>query len=133
MLKIRLPRPVDEAPEGALLAPDEQLERRAPEEVVMWRCAECFDLHHDEDDAADCCDDSDDDASCGGMLLESGRVLCPCCGTANADFEDAVECCLWKTIGPAERQALAQQMRIYGYLLDSALVGMVTGDPKDLT
>lgn len=129
MLTIRLPRPIDESPLAFLPSDSEtekKRERRAPEEVVMWRCTECYELHTDEDDAAECCPADGEDAGCGGLLLDTGEVRCPCCGSASDSFEEAIDCCMWKTHGPEERRALAQQMRIYGYLLDSALVGMVT-------
>lgn len=130
MLSIRLPRPIDESPVAVLAPYAEPLEkkrtRRTPEEVVMWRCTECYELHDDEDDAAECCPEKVEPAGCGDLLLETGQVRCPLCGTPNEDYEEAVDCCMWKTHGPAERRALAQQMLIYGYLLDSALVSLVT-------
>jgi hypothetical protein len=129
MLTIRLPRPVENEPPVTVFAPvtdEKKRSRRRPEEVVQWRCTECYELHDDEDDAAECCPEEDEEVGCGGMLLETGQVRCPCCGTANDDYEEAVDCCMWKTHSPVERHALAQQMRTYGYLLDSALVGMVT-------
>lgn len=131
MLMIRLPRPVDQLPLAALApteGPAKKRSRRQPEEIVRWRCPECWEEHEDEDDAAECCLEEEEAVGCGGMLLETGQVRCPCCGTANDDYEDAIGCCMWKTHGPAERQALVQQLRTYGYLLDSALVGMVTDD-----
>lgn len=132
MLTIRLPRPIDMEPPITVFAPVEEPEkkrtRRTPEEVVMWRCAECYELHDDEDAAAECCQEEDEAVGCGDMLLETGEVRCPCCGSANDDYEEAVDCCMWKTHGPAERYALAQQLRTYGYLLDSALVGIVTDE-----
>lgn len=129
MLTIRLPRPIDESPMalfGLVEEPEKKRTRRAPEEVVMWRCTECYELHNDEDDAAECCPADGEDAGCGGLLLDTGEVRCPCCGSSSDSFEEAIDCCMWKTHGPEERRALTQQMRIYGYLLDSALVGMVT-------
>lgn len=129
MLRIRLPRPIDESPVTALApveAPSVTRIPRRPIEVVQWQCPECFDIHDDEDDAALCCPEEVEAVGCGGMLIETGQVRCPCCGTANEDYQEAVDCCMWKTHSAAERQALAQQMRTYGYLLDSALVGMVT-------
>lgn len=113
MLQIRLPRPT---PIAAELLAGEPCERLAPEEVVMYRCQGCHELHDDEDDAIDCCPADDED----------GGLRCPCCGTEHDDADGVVDCCMWKTHSIAERQALAQQLRAYGYLLDSALVGMVT-------
>ncbi|SOY56812.1 hypothetical protein [Cupriavidus taiwanensis] len=132
MLTIRLPRPVDETPITVLAPvaePEKKRTRRRPEEIVRWRCTECYEEHDDEDDAAECCPEEDEEVGCGGMLLETGEVRCPRCGNANDDYEEAVDCCMWKTHGPAERRELAQQMRTYGYLLDSALVGVVTDGP----
>ena len=129
MLTIRLPRPVDESPITVLApveAPEKKRTPRRPIEVVQWQCPECFDIHDDEDDAAMCCPEEEEAVGCGGMLIETGQVLCPCCGTASEDYEEAVGCCMWKTHSFAERQTLAQQLRIYGYLLDSAMVGIVT-------
>ncbi|CAN7302391.1 hypothetical protein LJR296_001404 [Cupriavidus necator] len=130
MLTIRLPRPVEIEPSITVFAPVEEpekkRERRAPVEIVRWGCPECGAEYDDEDDAAECCEEEAEAVGCGGMALETGQVRCPCCGTANDDYEEAVDCCMWKTHSPAERLALAQQMRTYGYLLDSALVGMVT-------
>lgn len=130
MLTIRLPRPVEIEPSITVFEPvteaPKKRSRRQPEEVVQWRCMECCELHDDEDDAAECCPEEEEEVGMGGMLLETGQVRCPCCGTANEDTDEAIDCCMWKTHSAADRRALAQQMRTYGYLLDSALVGMVT-------
>ncbi len=123
MLTIRLPRPAetDDAPPPANSA------KRSKMAIVVYKCPECFTEYDWEDDAVECCDDDEaEEVGCGGMLLETGEVRCPCCGSTSDSFEDAVDCCMWKTHGPAERRALAQQMRVYGYLLDSALAGVVT-------
>lgn len=130
MLQIRLPRPLDIEPAITVFAPVEESEkertRRAPVEIVRWGCPDCSAEYSDEDDAAECCQEEDEAVGVGGLLLETGQVRCPCCGSASDDYEEAIDCCMWKTHSYSERNAIAQQLRAYGYLLDSALAGMVT-------
>ncbi|USE78882.1 hypothetical protein NDR89_19795 [Cupriavidus gilardii] len=117
MLAIRLPRPINAEPAQELK--DER--KPKPEEVVMWRCPVCLEMHDWEEDAADCCaeDEWNDD------LASIARACCPSCRTQYETYESAVDCCMWLTNSPAERCELARQLRAYGYLLESALANAV--------
>lgn len=108
MLAIRLPRSINAEPAQELK--DER--KPKPEEVVMWRCPVCLEMHDWEEDAADCCaeDEGNDD------LASIARACCPSCSTQYETYESAVDCCMWLTHSPAERWELARQLRAYGYL-----------------
>jgi hypothetical protein len=75
--------------------------RRQIEEVVMYRCPECHELHEYEDDAEDCCKDEEEAAARGA------GTDCPVCGEKYATHRDASDCCLWKDIDALTRWAIA--------------------------
>lgn len=75
--------------------------KRHIEEVVMYRCPECSELHEWEDEAEDCCKEKKE-ASANGSGTE-----CPVCGEEYATHRDASDCCLWKDIDALTRWAIA--------------------------
>lgn len=75
-------------------------EKRRADEVVMWRCPDCHQLHDDEDDAIDCCDVEPE-----AEALEGPK--CPVCGERHIEHRDAADCCLWKDIPALERWRIA--------------------------
>lgn len=119
MLSIRLPRPRVNL--DAVIV--EAAEKHAVEAIVVYKCPECLEEYDWEDEAIECCEEASTEE------IASGRLVCPQCGSQHDDVDDAVDCCLWKTHSPAQRWELARQLRAFGYLLDSALVGMVTEPP----
>lgn len=68
------------------------------EEVTMYRCTKCDELHEFKDDAEDCCAEQDD--------VDTGPV-CPVCGTRHGDHEAASDCCLWKDLDATTRHRIA--------------------------
>lgn len=116
MLTIRLPRPseIEDAP------PPPAQAKRAKEAIVVYKCPECFEEYDWEEDAVECCDDVEEPER------DLAKACCPQCGNTYETVESAVDCCMWLTHSPIQRWELARQLRTYGYLLDSALVGMVT-------
>lgn len=75
-------------------------------EVVMYRCAECDELHDDEDDAAECCADDAVD----GLHDEEAPDACPVCGLDHIDAYSAADCCLWKDIDAPTRWRMADRV-----------------------
>lgn len=64
----------------------EKPKRKHAEEVTMWRCPECGDLHDDEDEAEACCQGEED----------KPEYACPICSRKAEDgLADALDCCLW--------------------------------------
>lgn len=73
------------------------------EEVVMYRCTECQELHEDEDDAADCCEVE-------GLHDEEAPSICPVCAAKFSSPHEASDCCLWKDIDALTRWRMADQV-----------------------
>lgn len=72
-------------------------DKSEPEEVVMYRCPTCEELHDDEFDAKNCCS-------------ESG-VYCPVCASNEPrTYSEAVDCCLWKALPISKRLSVADEM-----------------------
>lgn len=73
------------------------------EEVVMYRCGVCGDLHDDEDDAEDCCTATN----------EQSGVYCPVCASSDPrNYSEAVDCCLWKALPVCKRLSIVDQMEL---------------------
>lgn len=71
------------------------------EEVVMFRCCACGDLHEDESDAEDCCTP---------VNAEVG-VYCPVCANNKLrTYSEAVDCCLWKALPISKRLSVVDEM-----------------------
>lgn len=68
------------------------------EEVVMYRCRECDELHEWRIDAEVCCAEPTD--------TDTGPY-CPVCGTRHGDHEAASDCCLWKDLDATTRHRIA--------------------------
>lgn len=70
------------------------------EEVTMYRCPVCLDLHEWESDAEECCEEN---------LTTEGAVAtdCPVCGEQYNSHRDAADCCLWKDIDALTRWRIA--------------------------
>lgn len=68
------------------------------EEVVMYRCPACRDLHEFEDEAADCCKPK---------APPQSWATCPVCGEHHRTHRDAADCCLWKDLDAYARMAIA--------------------------
>lgn len=75
--------------------------RRRIEEVVMYRCPECHELHEWQDDAEECCKEKKEAADRGA------GTDCPVCGEAYATHRDASDCCLWKDVDALTRWSIA--------------------------
>lgn len=72
-------------PDDAEAAADDRVE-----EVRMWRCLECREVHDEEEDARDCCRKA---------VGEPGQSPhCPVCNSNNPNHRDAADCCLWKDL-----------------------------------
>jgi len=67
------------------------------EEVVMYRCPVCDQLHEDEDDAEECCEFNESNSD----------TNCPVCGEKYNSHRDAADCCLWKDIPALKRWEIA--------------------------
>lgn len=74
---------------------------RRIEEVVMYRCPECGELHKWIDDAEGCCKSEKKDAA------NLSGTDCPVCGQEYATHRDAADCCLWNDIDALKRWAIA--------------------------
>lgn len=72
-----------------------------PEEVTMYRCPVCRQLHDYSDDASECCAPVSTHA-------EESTTECPVCGAAHQDTESAAHCCLWKSMTHFYRLRVAQ-------------------------
>lgn len=69
------------------------------EEVVMYRCPVCRELHDWDTDAEECCD--------GKSTAGNANTDCPVCGKEYATHRDASDCCLWKDIDALRRWEIA--------------------------
>ena len=76
------------------------------EEVMMYRCTECREIHDDEDDAADCCAPD----AVEGLHDEEQATHCPVCALKFNSARDAADCCLWKDIDAPTRWRMADQV-----------------------
>lgn len=83
-----------------LLASDTPVanETRRIEEVVMFRCPECSELHEFEDEAKDCCKPA---------IEQTSAAVCPVCGEKYFTHRDAADCCLWKDFDAPTRWRIA--------------------------
>jgi hypothetical protein len=88
--------------DGAVQNPSKAPSRRTQEveEVVVYRCPVCQEIHEDEDDAKSCCSDCDVD---GEIPLKN----CPVCNQPWTAFRDAADCCLWKDLDAPTRWQIA--------------------------
>lgn len=68
------------------------------EEVAMYRCPECKELHEWPEDARDCCEPAAPPQPC---------ATCPVCGENHRTHRDAADCCLWKDLDAYARMAIA--------------------------
>lgn len=75
--------------------------REPAEEVTMWRCPVCAELHDWESEAEDCCQGAEP------LFPKEGDIECPVCGGLNKDHHDAANCCLWKDLDAAARFRIA--------------------------
>jgi hypothetical protein len=121
----------------ALRRPKTDEERRRQRELEQkykrYQCHECSEPYADDYDAARCCGPAEVYVcpSCEGSYsrIEDAQeceaahgpaddaplafARCPVCKTACSDHEDAIECCLWKTMPFGERLQLERLVR-YG-------------------
>lgn len=72
--------------------------KKRVEEVRMYRCLECDEVHEEEMDARACCAEPTD--------TDTGPY-CPVCGTKCHDHEAASDCCLWKDLDATTRHRIA--------------------------
>jgi len=77
------------------------------EEVIMYRCTVCDELHDDEDDAAECCAPA---GEVEGLHDEEAPSRCPVCAEKYRSPHEAVDCCLWKDIDAPTRWRMADQV-----------------------
>lgn len=82
---------------------DRDRDGRRIEEVVMYRCPECRELHDDEDDAIDCCEVE-------GLHDEEAPSICPVCAAKFNSPHEASDCCLWKDIDALTRWRMADNV-----------------------
>lgn len=82
----------------AALNTPQDAKRREVEEVVMYRCPECGELHEWESDAKDCC------ATAPGAVE---LPACPVCSEHHQTHRDAADCCLWHDLDAATRWRIA--------------------------
>jgi hypothetical protein len=73
--------------------------KRRVEEVVMYRCPVCRDLHDWESDAEKCCQETPEEKASG--------TSCPVCGMGYETHRDAADCCLWKDLDAHTRWRIA--------------------------
>lgn len=85
----------------AMAAMKEPKGSRRVEEVVMYRCPECSELHDWEDDAEDCCVETHD----------ADAPNCPVCGEKYDSHRSASDCCLWKDLDAPTRWKIADAVR----------------------
>lgn len=76
------------------------------EEVTMYRCTECDQIHHDEDDAVDCCAPD----AVAELHDQEAPGTCPVCGQDFMSARDAADCCLWKDLDAPTRWRMADQV-----------------------
>jgi hypothetical protein len=79
-----------------------------PEVEEVYVCPECEETHGTADDAEKC------EAGHGNEFVSDPLSLakCPVCMGQQDDIEDAVEHCLWKRMGWAERDQLIRDVRL---------------------
>jgi hypothetical protein len=77
--------------------------RRMVEQVTLYRCPECRELHDDEDDALECCFET--------SAAAASSSCCPVCADKAPDHYAAAECCLWKDMALPERWRVATAVR----------------------
>lgn len=73
--------------------------RRQVEEVTVYRCPKCGDLHEYRSDAETCCQVSAEESLSG--------TNCPVCGESHYDHRNAADCCLWKDLDGPTRWRIA--------------------------
>lgn len=69
------------------------------EEVVMYRCPVCRELHDFDFDAEECCREPEREAG--------SEPNCPVCGATHHNHRDAADCCLWKDMDAIARWKIA--------------------------
>lgn len=79
--------------------PYRQTKKRRVEEVTMYRCPECYELHEWESDAEKCCDKT--------VAANGDKIECPVCHERHESHRDAADCCLWKDIDAPTRWRIA--------------------------
>jgi hypothetical protein len=90
----------------------------AVEEVVMYRCCACQEIHEDETDAENCCSGGDVD---GKTSLKN----CPVCNEPWAAFRDAADCCLWKDLDAPTRWQIADAVEAGSTWIDQLRIRKV--------
>lgn len=73
--------------------------KRHIEEVTMYRCPDCRELHEWEDEAEECCKDE--------PAVIAWSADCPVCGERYEEHRMAADCCLWKDLDAPTRWAVA--------------------------
>ena len=74
------------------------------EEVTMYRCTVCTEVHDDEDDAQACCKPKAVSAAAAITQL----MVCPVCADSNfGSYLEVTNCCLWKDLPFVERERIA--------------------------
>ena len=99
-----------------LAAQDDRAIAELARDYRRYVCPECREHHTSESSAEDCCapdidvvwvlDGVEYDTPADlveALKDEEPAMFCPVCSASHADAEDATECCLWKTHGPAQR------------------------------
>jgi hypothetical protein len=100
--------------------------RRPVEQVMMFRCPECGELHEDEDEAEECCYGKDWSAA------PDSEAFFPVCGQEYATHRDASDCCLWKDINALTRWSIADAVEFGSdWVTELGLKG-VTASPLSL-
>lgn len=73
--------------------------KRRVEEVTMYRCPECYELHEWEDEAEQCCEKKE--------ATGEGPIECPVCHEKHVSHRYAADCCLWKDLDAPTRWTIA--------------------------
>lgn len=76
------------------------------EEVTMYRCPDCRELHEWEDDAEECCKKTG--------VEDATQPICPVCAKPYITHRDAADCCLWKDLDAFTRWRIADAVEAGG-------------------
>lgn len=100
MVKLSLPTLIGIKSRIQLTQPGEEEASGCVEEVVMYRCPKCCELHEWEEDAIDCCKKPNQPSKDDG-------ANCPVCGEKHLTHRNAADCCLWKDLDATTRWKIA--------------------------